>query len=282
MTGDIGGGAERLAPVTPLFGPRGAAPARQPEAPSAEPHDAASGAPAKGASAADVSESAPAAGAPVAGADDRTWHTTWTAPIADRRGATPLHPDAGGEGARRGRGFTTVHATPVEGAASPGEIADAGEAALLRKLRTRSLSEREARDVLREREVDQASADEIVERFVRHGYLDDAKLAEQLVHTATERKGQGSRAIARTLAGRGIPRDVVDAALADLPDDEFERALEFARSKARSMRDLDREVALRRLSGQLARRGYGAHALEAARRALDEPGGGRMTSVRFT
>ena len=49
-----------------------------------------------------------------------------------------------------------------------------------------------------------------------------------------ERKGQGRRAIAQTLAQRGIPRDVVDAALATLPDDDAERALEFARTKARS------------------------------------------------
>lgn len=149
-------------------------------------------------------------------------------------------------------------------------IVDAGEAALLRKLRTRSLSVREARAALIEREVDEASTDAILERFVGNGYLDDAKLAEQLIHTGVERKGQGRGVISQTLAKRGIPREVIDAALEELPDDELERALEFARGKARSMRDLDREVALRRLSGQLARRGYGGRSYEAARRALDE------------
>ena len=69
--------------------------------------------------------------------------------------------------------------------------------------------------------------------------------------------------------------------LAELPDDEFERALDFARQKARSMRDLDREVALRRLSGQLARRGYGGKALAAARQALDEASRPQPRGVRF-
>ena len=75
--------------------------------------------------------------------------------------------------------------------------------------------------------------------------------------------------------------EVVDAVLAELPDDEFERALDFARQKARSMRDLDREVALRRLSGQLARRGYGGGALAAARQALDEASRPQPRGVRF-
>ncbi len=160
------------------------------------------------------------------------------------------------------------------------------EAALLRKLRTRSLSVREARAVLIERDLDEVSADTVIERFIGNGYLDDAKLAEQLIHTGVARKGQGRGVISQTLAKRGIPREVIDAALEELPDDELERALEFARGKARSMRDLDREVALRRLSGQLTRRGYGSRSYEAARRALDEVVGtasarGTGRGVRF-
>ena len=164
--------------------------------------------------------------------------------------------------------------------ASAGDIAEAGEAALLRKLRTRSLSVREARATLIERELDEGAVDAIIGRFLGNGYLDDAKLAEQLVYSAVERKGQGRMAVSQTLAARGIPREVIDAALAELPGDERERALAFARTKVRAMSGLDREVALRRLSGQLARRGYGAFALDAARTALDEQSRPRA-GVRF-
>ena len=77
--------------------------------------------------------------------------------------------------------------------------------------------------------------------------------------------------IAQELARRGVPREVADVALAALPDDDAERALRFARTKARSMASLDRNTALRRLTGQLTRRGYGGSiALNAAREALDE------------
>lgn len=141
---------------------------------------------------------------------------------------------------------------------------------LTRKLRTRQLSVKEARAVVAERDLDATMIDAVLRAFIRRGYLDDRTLADQLVRSAVERKGQGRRVIAQSLAKRGIPRDVVDAALAELPDDDAERALEFARQKARSMRGLDHDVALRRLVGQLARRGYGAAAMDAARQALAE------------
>lgn len=145
------------------------------------------------------------------------------------------------------------------------------ETNLLRKLRGRSLSVSEARAVVSERALDPAEVDEVIDAFLGRGYLDDRALADQLVHAGVDRKGQGRKAIAQTLAKRGIPRDIADAALAELPDDDAERALDYARSKARSLHSLDREVALRRLAGQLARRGYGGSvALTAARAALDE------------
>ncbi len=167
---------------------------------------------------------------------------------------------------------------PVDSVVDAGEAAEQG---LLKKLRARQLSVSEAKTYLGTHELDPHSVDAILGAFLSRGYLDDARLAEQVVHSGVGRKGQGRQVIAQSLAKRGVPRDVADAALAELPDDDAERALEFARTKAGSMRSLERDVALRRLVGQLARRGYGGSvALNAARTALDEasrPSGG----VRF-
>lgn len=145
------------------------------------------------------------------------------------------------------------------------------EKALLRKLRTRSLSVRESRGVLAGFDLAGGDIDALIDRFEANGYLDDVALAEQLVHAGSARKGQGRHAIAQTMSGRGIPRDIADAALADLPDDDLERALDYARSKAVAMARLDPQAGLRRLVGQLTRRGYPSHiAMTAARQALDE------------
>lgn len=158
---------------------------------------------------------------------------------------------------------------------------EAAEKVLLKKLRTRSLSEREARAVLRSEGLDDPVIDAVVEGLLRHGYLDDLRLAEHLVYIGSDRKRQGRQAIARTLASRGIPREVVDAVLSETHDDDAARALEFARLKARSLHTLERDVALRRLVGQLSRRGYpGTVAMTAARAALDEAGSA-TSSVRF-
>lgn len=159
----------------------------------------------------------------------------------------------------------------------------AAETALVRKLRARSLSISEARQVLRGHDLDAAQVDDVIEDFCRRGYLDDVVLAEQLVISGIERKGQGRIALSRALAQRGVPRDVIDQALGDLPDDDAERALDFARTKARSLSRLDFETALRRLVGQLSRRGYGGSvAMTAARAALNEAVLGKTTSgVRF-
>ncbi|MDQ0725717.1 regulatory protein RecX [Microbacterium sp. W4I20] len=163
------------------------------------------------------------------------------------------------------------------------ELRAVAEEALLRKLRSKSLSISEARLVLRGHHLDSSQIDDVIDDFCRRSYLDDAVLAELLVSSGVERKGQGRVALSRALSLRGIPRDVIDAALDDLPDDDSERALEFARSKAQSMSRLDNDTAVRRLIGQLSRRGYnGSVAMNAAKTALREVAtGGRSSGVRF-
>ena len=170
---------------------------------------------------------------------ETTWHSSW---IDDE--ARPLVDDSG---------------PLVDDGGASTEQADAeavAEKQLLRKLRSRSLSVVEARRALVQHELDAASVERIIEEFLHLGYLDDAALAEQLVHIGLDRKGQGRQVIAQSLSARGIPRDVADAALQALPDDEAERALEFARSRAGRLSDVDDATALRRLLGQLIRRGY--------------------------
>ncbi len=158
----------------------------------------------------------------------------------------------------------------------------------MRKLRSKSLSVSEARLVLRGFEadghrLDGAQIEDVIEDYCARAYLDDATLAWHLVTSGVERKGQGRVALSRSLAQRGIPRDVIEEALAELPDDDADRALEFARSKARAMSKLDEDTALRRLVGQLSRRGYnGSVAMKAAKTALSEvSNGGPAHGVRF-
>ncbi|MDR2998167.1 MAG: recombination regulator RecX [Microbacterium sp.] len=175
-----------------------------------------------------------------------------------------------------------MDADDEESAPDPDRIRSAAEDALVRKLRSHAMSVSEARTVLRTAGLPGEQIDQVIDDFERRKYLDDRTLAGHLVTSGVERKGQGRVALSRALAQRGIPRDIVDEALAELPDDDAERALDYARGKARSMTRLDPDAALRRLVGQLSRRGYGGSvAMNAAKTALREAAGGAARGVRF-
>ncbi len=163
-------------------------------------------------------------------------------------------------------------------AADPGEdVLDresavaAASAALTRSLGRRGLSIAEARAKLRSAALAGDEIDGVIDGFLARGWLDDAALAEQIVHSSTTRHDMGTKAIRQLLQKRMVARDIVDAVIAELPDDDAERALEFAVSKARSLVRYEDETAIRRLMGQLARRGFGGSvAGNAARTALAE------------
>jgi regulatory protein len=154
---------------------------------------------------------------------------------------------------------------------------------LIRSLGRRGLSIAESKTRLRREGLTDDEATSVIDDIVDRGWLDDAVLAEQIVHSATDRKGMGTRAIRQLLVKRSIARDVIDEVIADLPDDDAERAMEFARTKARALVQYDDDVAMRRLMGMLARRGFGGSvASKTARAALeDERRSAGGSGVRF-
>lgn len=317
MTGESGGGPrnsdERLAPVIPLFGARaGARVADSGDEATTGRGSATGGGPGNGsaeerlsgrahAGRTDVESSGIAAQAsPVAPGrtgDAGLWRSTWDAAPQSGR-PTEAHADGDPSDRHPARGGAPTKSAPRlraldgQGSHAEGDISEGPDPeetqkvaaeSLVRKLRVRSLSISEARAVLKTHGLDGVQVDDVLDDFTRRGYLDDAALASQLVESGTQRKGQGRVALSRALSQRGIPRDVINAALDELPDDDAERALDFARTKARSLSRLDQETALRRLVGQLSRRGYnGSVAMTAAKTALAEVAfGGRTSGVRF-
>ncbi|MUN07447.1 regulatory protein RecX, partial [Agromyces luteolus] len=129
-----------------------------------------------------------------------------------------------------------------------------------------SLSVSEVRATLVEHGLDEVEVEEWIERYARLGYLDDRRLAEQLVHSHGVRRGRGSGALLHELGRRGIDDELAREAVDTLdPDVEFEHALLIAERRARQLAGLDRRVAERRLSAFLMRRGYGS---ELVRRAV--------------
>ena len=160
-------------------------------------------------------------------------------------------------------------------------VAESAAAGLTRSLGRRGLSVAEARARLRADGLTDAEAEDVVAGFEQRGWLDDSALAEQLVYAATTRKDMGTRAVRQLLVKRLVSREVIDAVVSELPDDDAERALDFARTKARALTRYDDATATRRLMGMLARRGFGGSpAGQAARTALAEARGASGASFR--
>lgn len=156
----------------------------------------------------------------------------------------------------------------------------------IHQLARRGMSRWELEQVLAKREVDERTATAELDRLESIGLIDDAALAVSTVYAMHTRKGAGRAAIEMELRRRHLDDAVIGDAMAELDgDDELERATELAVARARQMRSLEYEVAARRLSGYLARKGYDGEVIRGAvREALSGHPRGSSTgggSVRF-
>jgi regulatory protein len=155
------------------------------------------------------------------------------------------------------------------------------ESLLLKRLRGRSLSAHEARAVLRETDVDESEVEEIVERFTELHYIDEVKLAEQIIHSHHERKGLGRSGVEAEMRRRKLPADVILEKLEEIPDDEEERATELALKRVPQLERFDEQTIDRRLTGFLMRKGYSSSAVRGAVKAALAARGRGGSSVRF-
>ncbi|MET0933687.1 MAG: regulatory protein RecX [Mycetocola sp.] len=131
------------------------------------------------------------------------------------------------------------------------------EAALVKKLARRALSEAEVLSFGMDEGLTAHQANSVLDHLRDLGYVDDRVLAEQLKHALYERKGQSRAVVARAMSGRSIEREIIDEVLDDIDSgDELSAATELAAKRASQLTALDKQTLERRLVGYLARRGY--------------------------
>lgn len=146
---------------------------------------------------------------------------------------------------------------PTRPAPRSDEVEAAREIAL-RQLTVRARSRGELERTLSRKQVAAEDAAVVLDRLTEVGLVDDVDFARQWL-AAGARRGRGRRALAAELAGKGVPREVIAEAMAELEGDhDYAVALEFAQRKLRSLGSLTPQVRQRRLFGALARRGFSA------------------------
>ncbi|MDQ4080129.1 MAG: RecX family transcriptional regulator [Gemmatimonadota bacterium] len=106
----------------------------------------------------------------------------------------------------------------------------------------------------------ESDVDVTVERLTASGLLNDEAYARAFVRAKVASQGFSRRRLQQELAKRGVARDIADAAIVEvLQDDDVDEAANIervAQKKLRTLRGLDEETKRRRLFSYLARRGY--------------------------
>ncbi len=130
-----------------------------------------------------------------------------------------------------------------------------------------------ARALVRKGEL-RENADHAVVRLQEQGLLDDARYAESFTRSKVLGANQSRRRIQQDLARKGIARDVSDAAIVRVFEeegvDQGDLVEQAARKKVRSLGKLEPAVRRRRLYSFLARRGYDHEDIRKAMDALGE------------
>jgi regulatory protein len=128
---------------------------------------------------------------------------------------------------------------------------------LLDQLTGRARSRSDLAKKLAQKNVPDDIATRLLDRFEEVGLVDDAAFAQEWVAQRQEGRGLAKRALAQELRRKGIDDETARAALDTVdPEDEVDAARLLVQRKLRSMRGLDEQVAIRRLVGMLARKGY--------------------------
>lgn len=156
-----------------------------------------------------------------------------------------------------------------------GPPADAEEVArkiLLDQLTGQARSRKELADKLAKKDVPTDIANRLLDRFTEVGLIDDEAFARAWIASRQPGKGLAGRALAQELRRKGIDDEIVREAVAEIePEDEESAARALVAKKMRSMRNVDRATATRRLVSMLARKGYSSGmAYGVVRDALDE------------
>ena len=130
---------------------------------------------------------------------------------------------------------------------------------LLNALTGAARSRSELRTKLARKGVPDELAERLLDRFEEVGLVDDQAFARAWVQSRQPGKGLARRALAQELRRKGVDDGVARTALDEVdPDDEVEAARQLVRRKLRTTAGLERDVAVRRLTGMLARKGYPA------------------------
>lgn len=138
-------------------------------------------------------------------------------------------------------------------------------------LQKRARTEQELRDKLTRKQVPPQEIEAVLVRLRQLGYVNDQQYAINYQRARNDYKPMGVRRIKLELQLKGVPKDIVQTISAE-KEEELALAREAAEGRLRQYRSLDPEVFRRRMTGFLARRGFGYDTIKQTLSYLEQLG----------
>lgn len=127
----------------------------------------------------------------------------------------------------------------------------------LRRLNAQQRTRSELERTLKEKGIPQSISHSVLDRITDMGYVNDIEYAQLWVKSRFRSRGLAPSVLRRELIAKGVDREVIEAALAEIdPAESLGRAHELALKKLRGVSALTPAIAVRRISAQLMRKGY--------------------------
>ena len=111
---------------------------------------------------------------------------------------------------------------------------------------------------LLKRGVEVETANAVLDSLELQGLLNDLEFAKLWSESRQRAKKLSKRVIAGELRIKGVAQDIINEVIEEIDEEsEYQQAFLLAERKYKSISHLDPEVVYRRISGLLARKGYG-------------------------
>jgi regulatory protein len=128
----------------------------------------------------------------------------------------------------------------------------------LHALAPRARSRAELRAHLIKRNTEAEIADAVLDHLELQGLLNDLEFARLWSESRQRQKKLSKRIIGQELRTKGVSQDIIDEVISDIDDDaQYQLAFQIAERKYRSCSHLEPEKIYGRISGALARKGFG-------------------------
>jgi len=112
--------------------------------------------------------------------------------------------------------------------------------------------------LLLKREISEEIASSVLDNLELQGLLNDLEFAGLWAESRVRQKKLSKRVIASELRVKGVAQDIIEETINGIDDeDEYQMAFALAERKYRSCSHLDPDVIYRRISGLMARKGFG-------------------------